>query len=295
MKFKSVFITGNYRKKEISNHLSRLVTLLQKKEISVFVNSELNHCLHDNSFNNFKTFEEILEEEIDIIFAFGGDGTILYTAAQVKEHEIPILGFNLGGLGFLADLNVEEITKAIEYISHNEFNIDERSVLKLDIAGKTTYAFNDIVLDKAGYKRVIEINVDINDHYLNSYVADGLIISTPTGSTGYNLSSGGPIVVPGTNVTILSPICPHSLSARPLVVSSDHILKVKVNTEADHFVCNVDGQIVGEYSSGQEMTITKASFQLKLIKIEGHDIFSILRNKLRWGIDFRDKDRWSFK
>ena len=128
MKFKSVFITGNYRKKEISEHLSRLVLLLEKKEITVFVNKELQAFLQNSKLHNFKSFDEILVEDIDLIFAFGGDGTILYTAAQVKEKEIPILGFNLGGLGFLADLNVEEITKAIEYISHNEFKNDDRSV-----------------------------------------------------------------------------------------------------------------------------------------------------------------------
>ena len=172
--------------------------------------------------------------------------------------------------------------------------MEHRAVLNVEVGGVSRPAFNDIIFDKAGFQRVVELNVYIDDLFIHGYIADGLIISTPTGSTAYNLSAGGPIIVPNTNVKVITPICPHSLTARPIVVPMESVLKIIVNTEADSFVCNADGQELGHFKSGTEFTITKSEQTLDLIKIKGNDIYSILRNKLRWGEDFRNKNRWNF-
>ncbi len=287
------FITGNYHKDELYQHLPRLLKWLTQKELSFFVDDRFISHLEEKNVPTLR-LADIKTAKIDLILTFGGDGTILYTAQHIAEREIPLLGFNLGGLGFLADSGMDQMTKVIEHVLHNAYELDERHVLQISDGKNISYAFNDLVFDKAGYHRVIELKVSLNQKFVNAYIADGLIVSTPTGSTGYNLSAGGPIVVPETNVNILTPICPHSLTMRPLVLPADGVLTVKVGTESDQFVCNADGQELGRFASGQSFTIQKAPFKLRLVKIEGQDIFSILRGKLRWGMDFRNKNRWSY-
>lgn len=287
------FITGNYRKEELYTHVPRLLQWLTQNQFSFFVDRRFLGKLDKDDYPALD-LQTVREAPVDYILTFGGDGTILYTAQHIGDAEIPLLGFNLGGLGFLADSSLDEMTSVIEHISHDEFEIDNRAVLQISDGENTSYAYNDLVFDKAGYHRVVEIQLSLNETFVNAYIADGLIISTPTGSTGYNLSAGGPIVVPHTNVTIVTPICPHSLTMRPLVLPANETLTVQVNTESDSFICNADGRELGRFKAGQTFTITKAPFSLRLLKIKGHDLFSILRSKLRWGIDFRNKNRWSY-
>lgn len=288
-----IFITGNNRKSEAYDFLPRFIDWICKKDIPVYVDEIYRENLNIDP-ERFCSFDDALAIPVEMILTFGGDGTILYTASLVGNHRIPLLGFNLGGLGFLADLTLDECTKALEYILHDEFHYDERNMLIIDDGRTEKTAVNDVVFDKAGFHRVIEIQTWLEDDFINGYIADGLIISTPTGSTGYNLSSGGPIIMPGTDVIALSPICPHSLTARPLIIPAAKKLKIRVLTESDHFICNTDGRILGTYSSGHEFTIRKADYPLRLIKFPEKTIFTILRDKLRWGIDFRNKNRWSY-
>ncbi|MCB0277875.1 MAG: NAD(+)/NADH kinase [Calditrichaeota bacterium] len=293
---KQIFIAGNPRKTDISKHLKRVIEWAGMNQIGLSVDASLKEPLKSNypdlNYINLKS----ISSETDMVLTFGGDGTILYTANQIVEKEIPILGLNLGGLGFLADINVDELINAMEFILHNEYNIEYRNILQIhaEASGETRYAINDVVFDKAGFQRVIEIQVYLDNTFINGYIADGLIISTPTGSTGYNLSSGGPIVLPGTGVNIINPICPHSLTARPLVVPANKEITVHVNTEFDHFICHTDGQEFGTFKTGSSFKIRTAPYQLKLIKLPERDFFKTIRDKLRWGHDFRNKKRWSY-
>jgi NAD+ kinase len=291
---KKFLITGNHKKKAMVPHVHHLLKWLSLKDVEVFIDDALRPFFTEENFCCFTDFYSALDK-IDFVLAFGGDGTILYTAKRINHRNIPMLGLNLGGLGFLADIQVDQITSAVEYILHDEYSIEKRDVLQIEsTTGKKSYAFNDIVFDKAGFKRVIEIQVYIDNTFIHGYVADGLILSTPTGSTAYNLSAGGPIIVPNANVKVITPICPHSLTARPIIVPMDSELKIRVNTESEQFICNTDGQEFGYFASGTEFTVIKAPITMDLLKIKGNDIYTILRGKLKWGEDFRNKKRWSF-
>jgi NAD+ kinase len=233
----------------------------------------------------------------DMIFCFGGDGTVLRTVQIVKNHETPILAVNVGGLGFLTEVLLENFETAFQSILSNEYIIEERLLLKGEIKNDPTpmYVLNEFTIEKGRSTRVIEVEVDINDNYFNDYVADGLIISTPTGSTGYSLSSGGPIVVPTNHCIILNPICPHSLTNRPVIIPSDSKIRTKIYTDYPQILISADNQDIREVPSRTEMSVAEASFVAKLVKLTDSDYFSLLRNKLSWGGDFRDKLRWHYK
>ncbi len=239
--------------------------------------------------------EEILKRS-RIILAFGGDGTILRTVQIVGNREIPIMGVNLGGLGFLAEATPENLIRDLENYLNGHYHIEERSLLKCVIPStkETLYAFNDLVVDKAGFSRVIEIVTHVDNRLLNSYIADALIISTPTGSTAYSLSAGGPIVVPEANVFIINPICPHSLTNRPVVVPDTSNIRLRVHTEFTEVKLFRDGHEINGYPSGTTFEISRADFSVRLIKMEQHSFYETLRNKLHWGEDFRNKKRWTY-
>lgn len=231
----------------------------------------------------------------DLIVAFGGDGTILRTVHLVNKSEIPILGVNIGTLGFLAAASVENVSDHIEDFLNKNFRIERRSVLKLEISDiqGCWYAFNDFVIDKAGFHRVIKIITHLNSKLLNSYIADGLIISTPTGSTAYSLANGGPIVIPtDSKVFIVNPICPHTLSNRPVVYPDSAELTLNVHSELEKFQLLGDGQNLGTYSVDKTVKICRADFDALLVNIPGNDFYTTLRTKLGWGDDFRNKSRW---
>ena len=232
-----------------------------------------------------------------MIFCFGGDGTVLRTVQIVKNHETPILAVNVGGLGFLTEVLLENFETAFQSILSNEYIIEERLLLKGEIENDPApmYVLNEFTIEKGRSTRVIEVEVDINDNYFNDYVADGLIISTPTGSTGYSLSSGGPIVVPTNHCIILNPICPHSLTNRPVIIPSDSKIRTKIYTDYPQNLISADNQDIREVPSRTEMTVAEAPFVAKLVKLPDSDYFSLLRNKLSWGGDFRDKLRWHYK
>ena len=291
---KTFIITGNERKLILIEPVKRLISWLSTKKVAVNIDLNLKEILGETEHGKYVHFEDSLIPS-DIILSFGGDGTILHTAKRVGAKSNPILGFNLGGLGFLADVNIDELMQAMEYILHDEFTIESRSVINIETDGmKPWNAYNDIVFDKAGFKRVIEIQVYIENTFIHGYIADGIIISTPTGSTAYNLSAGGPIIVPQSEVKVITPICPHSLTARPLIVPMSSKLRIQVNTEAEGFVCNVDGQEFGNFRSGTNFVSKQADVKLNLIKLNEKDLYTTMRNKLHWGEDFRNKNRWSF-
>jgi NAD+ kinase len=239
---------------------------------------------------------EEIPANCDMVFCFGGDGTVLRTIQLVRQHQTPVLAVNVGGLGFLTEVLVDDFDEALKSILENEYRIEDRLLLQGDIEHDENplFVLNEFTIEKGRSPRVIEVLVDIDGLFFNVYVADGLIISTPTGSTGYSLSSGGPIVVPTNDCIILNPICPHSLTNRPVIIPPESKIKIQVFTDYPQIVISADNQDIREIPSRTVMNIRRAPFNARLVKAKDSDYFSLLRNKLAWGEDFRDKLRWSF-
>jgi len=236
--------------------------------------------------------EKDLLDSSDLITSLGGDGTILRNARLIGKREVPILGVNLGGLGFLTTSSLEQANKHIDDYFLNTLEVEKRTVLEVKIEGEQNvhYFLNDLVVDKAGFSRLIKITTHIDQKLLNSYMADGLIISTPTGSTAYSLANGGPIVVPLTNAFILNPICPHTLSNRPIVVSDHAGITLNIESEIGEFNVFGDGQMIGTFKQGTEVSLRKADYQVHLVQVPEQEFYTILREKLGWGEDFRKKN-----
>ena len=281
----TIGIIINPRKEEVLKYLKIIDDWSEKSgyNITVLV------CTYQSKYlkHVFKHIQECDETRLlrdsQLILTLGGDGTILRAVQAVTDMQIPILGVNLGGLGFLADTPPDKMIQNLEAFIAGNYLIEDRIVLKCQIEKENQifYAFNDLVIDKSGFSRVIEIITTVDQNLLNSYIADGLIISTPTGSTGYSLSAGGPIVVPQTNVFIINPICPHSLTNRPVVISDDTRIMLQVYTEYKEINLYKDGQFVNNYPSGVILNISKARFVIKLIKMKEMSFFKTLRNKHR--------------
>jgi len=218
--------------------------------------------------------------------AIGGDGTILHAARILAPHDVPVLGVNLGTLGFLAEVVPRNLYRAMGKVLTGKHTIEERMLLKARIgdSGPWHYALNDMVIDKGGISRVIELHVWIDDQFVGSYKADGVIISTPTGSTAYSLSAGGPIMNPKMRAIVATPICPHSLAVRPLVIDHDEVLKIEVISDHERMTFNVDGQENHRLRSGDVMTALAAQPSLKLVRVGSRTFYEILRTKLKWGI-----------
>ena len=248
------------------------------------------HSLLDNETGAVSTNDEAtIVASSDVIIGIGGDGTMLYTARLVGMSGKPILGVNSGRLGFLANLQHDEIDSALQNIVTGTFSLDPRSLLTAtDTSGKTYYALNEFLFSKKGTPAMIIIEAWYDGDYINRYWADGLIIATPTGSTAYNLSSNGPIVAPSTDVMILTPICPHTLTTRPIVLRSDKEVKIRVVSQPHEVLFSYDGQVyeIAEYPF--EVQIKRSNFTVNMIQLPGQSYFDTLRTKLMWGKDYRE-------
>ena len=294
----TVGIFVNPRKKQVRQPLAQLNNWIkQTKPDASFLLRDYDSPYTDENYSHisYRSEKEILKAA-KVILTLGGDGTILRTVKAIGPRGIPVLGVNLGGLGFLADTPPEIFLDYIEAVVKGHYLIEERSLLHCRVnKGEQNFtAFNDFVIDKAGFSRVIEINTTVNGHLLNSYIADALILSTPSGSTGYSLSAGGPIVIPQSHVFIINPICPHSLTNRPVVIPDTSLVKIRVATEYKEVSLICDGFTAASLPSGTELEFQKADYSVKLIKMKEREFFETMRNKLRWGEDFRNKNRWSY-
>ncbi len=290
---KYVGILANTNKSIIKDVLLEFFTLVKESEHVYQVPDSLKAIYSSlPSHISIKTELELLETS-DLIVSFGGDGTILRNARHIGKREIPILGVNLGGLGFLTTSTVEWANLHVDAFFKGQLNVEKRSVLMVRIEGeqKEHFLLNDLVVDKAGFSRLINITTKIDNRLLNSYMADGIVISTPTGSTAYSLANGGPIVAPQTNAFIINPICPHTLSNRPIVVSDQ--TKITLDIESEHKKFNVfgDGEHIGTYPVGTQVSLEKAEYNVHLVQIPEQEFYTILREKLGWGEDFRNKLR----
>ena len=225
---------------------------------------------------------------VDVILVFGGDGTFLGVSRLACKHGTPILGINLGGLGFLTEITVEEIYPMMERIMSGEYEIEDRHMLRTTIRRDKSKignydVLNDVVINKKAVARIIDLGIYIDGSHVTTYKADGIILSTPTGSTAYSLSAGGPIVHPTLPVTIITPICPHTLTNRPLVVSSEMKVEIKITAEEPDTYLTLDGQIGIRLNSGDVIEVMKSDTYVKLIKSPFRDYFTILKTKLMWG------------
>ena len=223
-------------------------------------------------------FEKMCQE-VDFLVALGGDGTLISVARRSYKFDKPVLGINAGKLGFLTDINPENIDEFLDSFLNGNYRIDERMVIEVNYQENTLYAFNDVVISKEIISSMIRINVDTNESYLNSYYGDGLIISTPTGSTAYNLSAGGPVVYPLTEGFVLTPICPHSLTQRPLVLPSHFEIEVECDNAKAKLI--IDGQEIFDMKG--KIKVKKAKNPAKLIHRMERNYFDVLREKLNWG------------
>lgn len=231
---------------------------------------------------------EDIPEDTQCAIVLGGDGTILHAAKDLLHLDIPILGVNLGTVGYMAEIEPQNIEQALEKVFRDECNVEERLMLYGEAAKEDacvkSHALNDIVISRGGQSRLVVIHLYINDLLIDTYVADGLIVSTPTGSTGYNLSAGGPVMKPGINALVVTPVCPHSLNKRSFVVSSDDKIRLEIgqrkDTTQDEAVLYFDGRVEAQLGSGDIVEICRAEERTKIIKITENSYFDILKNKL---------------
>ena len=290
-----VAVYGKQYQEDVAPFVLELFQELEKAQMEILVYEPFYDFLSKQSnlnlfLNTFTTSEE-LKNEIELFVSIGGDGTILDATTLIRDSGIPIIGVNTGRLGFLADIAKDQIPKTIKQLVNKRYSIDKRTLLKLEtekpIFGELNFALNEVTISRKDTTSMITITTYLNDKFLNSYWADGLIISTPTGSTGYSLSCGGPIVMPGSNNFIITPIAPHNLNVRPLVISDEYELKVKVEGRANQFLIALDSRIE-TIDSSIELTIKKECFKINMIETDTQDFASTLRNKLLWGLDKRN-------
>jgi NAD+ kinase len=279
-----VGIIGKTNIRRVFELTRELCGWLKERKIQVYVEEELGRGIgHPDSVPSAE-----LPEFVDVILVFGGDGTFLRVARLVCRYDIPILGVNLGGLGFLTELTMDELYPMMERIISGDYNVEKRDMLNATIHRGTDrmgdyIVLNDIVVNKGAVARIVDLAIYINDSHITTFRADGLILATPTGSTAYSLSAGGPIVYPTLPLTIITPICPHTLSNRPLVVSSETTIRVKVLTDTHDVYLTLDGQVGVNLKMGDVIELKKADTTVKLIKSPFRDYFTILKTKLLWG------------
>lgn len=234
---------------------------------------------------------EDLSDEIEFIISLGGDGTLLDTVTLVRDKNIPIMGINFGRLGFLASIGQEEVKTAVQAIARRTYVTDKRTLIHLDadlpLFGNVPYALNEFALHKRDTASMIKIHTYLNGEFLNTYWADGLIMATPTGSTGYSLSCGGPVVFPESGSFVITPVAPHNLNVRPLIVPDDNVISFEVESRSENIICSLDSrrEIVGKNVS---LAVKKESFTISLMRLNENSFLQTLHNKLTWGLDKRN-------
>ena len=285
-------IFGNTYQAKKSSHAKELFRLLEKHRAELYICRDFYHFLTNDLKLEIKdaTLFDGDHFEADMVISIGGDGTFLKAAGRVGRKNIPILGINTGRLGFLADVSPEEMEETFNEIHKGQNNVEERSVLQLSSNKKKMeilpYALNDIAILKRDSSSMITIHTSINDAYLATYQADGLIIATPTGSTAYSLSVGGPIIVPHSNTIAITPVAPHSLNIRPIVIRDDWKITLDVESRSHNFLVSIDGSSES-FTENDRITINRADYTIKVVKRLNHVFFDTLRSKMMWGIDSR--------
>jgi NAD+ kinase len=286
---------------------SRIMEDEQRKDIQLFFDELANQKINPVIFRPF--FEEIkdkinlpsdtitfsasedLTDEIEFIVSLGGDGTLLDTITLVRDKKISIMGINFGRLGFLASIGREEVQKAVKAMSQRTYVVDKRTLIHLDASipmfNNVPYALNDFSIHKRDVASMIKIHTYLNGEFLNTYWADGLIVATPTGSTGYSLSCNGPVVFPDSGSFVITPVAPHNLNVRPIIVPDSNIISFEIESRSDQIICALDSrrEVI---SKDVQLAIKKESFDINLVRLSENNFLQTLRNKLTWGLDKRN-------
>lgn len=290
-----VVVYSQYLKPGDLPHVQHLFDALHEFGIAAYVNKTYLATIREavNLKTNVGEFEGYMDFRVrpfDFVITLGGDGTILAAATFVRDTGVPILGINLGRLGFLATVNKNRIRDAIGQLVKGSYSLESRSTLRLEsepnVFGETSFALNDFTILKRDTSSMITINAFVNGAYLNTYWADGLIIATPTGSTAYSLSCGGPILYPTSDVLVINPICPHNLNVRPFVIPDHYTITLRLEARSDRCLMNLDSRSAS--IDGQSLiTVQRAGFTVKMVQLENTDFLDTLRTKLSWGLDVR--------
>ncbi len=284
-----------YQNNEAS--IATLLNVLQIKKFDIYIESNFYNTLQphfdfQHQYAGIKPFTA-LDNSFQLLISIGGDGTILRAITHVKDLSIPIIGINTGRLGFLATIQPNNIEKSIESIIDGDYKISERTLVSISTQPENNeltelnFALNEIAVSRKNTTSMITVETHLNGEYLTSYWADGLIVSTPTGSTGYSLSCGGPVISPDADSLVLTPIAPHNLSARPLVIPDDTEIQLKVDGREDLFLISLDSRIA-TLNNQTTVIIKKAPFQIKMIELTSESFIDTLRKKLLWGEDKRN-------
>jgi len=290
----TIAIFGSPYPEHFSKYIQHLIKKLEAENINLIIEEEFNIFLENNirfnkrisTFNSYET----LKNSADFLFSIGGDGTLLKAVTYVRDSGIPILGINTGRLGFISSVSVDQIDEAITDVLKENYKINERTLLELSTSKKLfkdkNFALNEVAVSKKDTSSMIRIDAYVDDEFLNTYWADGLVVSTPTGSTGYSLSCGGPIIMPGTNNIIITPNAPHNLNVRPIVIDGNSVVKLKVEDREQLALVSLDSRSRA-FDAETELIIKKASFKTKLVQPQNNSFISTIRHKLMWGLDKR--------
>jgi len=284
MKLDSVGLIMNYKKEKTRETACRIIDWLNSKKVKVYVEGNRGKEIGKEELNC--PTEKFLKN-VDLIISLGGDGTLLRAARLVAAEDIPVFGVNLGGLGFLTQIGIDDLEKSLEKLYRERYFLDERMMLNCIVKRreeeiKKFTALNDVVIGKGAFARIISLATYVNNDYVITYSADGLVVSTSTGSTAYSLSAGGPIVNPSINSIMLTPICPHTLSARPFIIGENDQVKIKLESSEEKVMVTIDGQEGFVLKSKDEVIIKKSDHKAQLITFKENSFYAILREKLRW-------------
>jgi NAD+ kinase len=284
--------------KELSRHESgfvrQVLQLLTRSNVHIYLSESFSKTLHRYGIQHprwrlYRAGKKL--PGVELFLSLGGDGTLLETITHIGAAQIPVLGINIGRLGFLATISKEEVEWAIEAVLQGKYHTDQRILLQLSankkIFGRLNFALNDFTLMKKGSSSMITVNTYIDGEFLNAYWADGIIIATPTGSTGYSLSCGGPLVFPHSGNFVITPVSPHNLTVRPIVVSDASQITLQAEGRTNSFLVTLDSRFT-EIDRHTRITITRAPFKAHLVQLEGQHYFKTLRQKLNWGLDIRN-------
>lgn len=273
----------------------QLVTLFVENNITAVFYEDLANRLHSKIEMplKYEVFSDIqpLSAKVKFVFSLGGDGTMLDIVKYVGDKNIPILGINLGRLGFLASTVADEISFAVDSLIKGAYILDPRTLIHLDTSiplfQDAPFALNEFSIHRKDSSSLIKIHTYLNGEFLCTYWADGLIVSTPTGSTGYSLSCGGPVIFPQANSFVITPVAPHNLNVRPIIISDNSIISFEIEGRADHFLCTLDARSE-TIDSTVSLAVKKENFHINLIRLEGQNFLNTLRTKLYWGVDHRN-------
>jgi len=284
MKLHTVGIIAKPKKREIQTVVPPLLAWLAQHNIQAILDEETAQCLARDDGHP----RQQIPPKVDLLIVFGGDGTLLASGRLLQDQQIPILAINLGKLGFLTEITLEELYPVLEDVLADRHNLDSRYLLEAFVVRnqkRTAHytAINDIVLHKTALARIIDFKLSLNGRFASTIRSDGLILASPTGSTAYSLSAGGPVLLPTVEAMIVTPIAPHMLNSRPLVIPSDARVEVEFDYREEPIYLTADGQVGEELHVGDSVTIQKSRYAADIIQSPHHDFFEILRTKLRWG------------